>query len=449
MNERAGLRQASSSVLASGGHGRAVPAAIVFAFYVYVVIEYIRPQESLAILGMIRPAMIALIVLGIFSLSRMGSDVYKDTSIRLFIAFVLLSWFSLAHAVNTFWAFQGALSLTMYLLAAVIPMSMIVRDPGSLRKFLVFWVGIHCYLTAYGFLHAGKGPGGFIGDENDLALVLNMALPYSYYLASSRSLSPKMRAAMVAAAMFIAAGVITTMSRGGVVGLAATTVMIILLSKKKLRNAVLIGVGALITYAVVPAQYKAEVSSIRDEGDSTRQQRIFQWMVGWDMFLDNPVIGVGTQNYPWRVVEYEAARAESNPKGRSYAGRAAHSLYFTLLPEYGLAGVLIVVSILWQLAKKLRRAMKPVAPVHDPSQAQDLVDAAARATLVSLVAFLVTGTFISVLYYPPLWYAIGLTYCIAVVCDGISRPVQSTASAPVEKPRPSAGRPPVRSRSEA
>lgn len=449
MNKRAGKRPASCSVPASGAHGRVVPAAIVFAFYVYVVIEYIRPQESLAILGMIRPAMIALIVLGIFSLSRIGSDVYKDTSIRLFIAFVLLSWFSLVHAVNTFWAFQGALSLTMYLLAAVIPMCLIVRDPDSLRKFLVFWVGIHCYLTAYGFLHAGKGPGGFIGDENDLALVLNMALPYPYYLASSRSLTPRMRVAMVAAAVFIAAGVITTMSRGGFVGLAATMVMIILLSKKKLRNAFLVCMAALITYAAVPAQYKAEVSSIRDKGDSTRQQRIFQWKVGWDMFLDNPVIGVGTQNYPWRVVEYEAARAESNPKGRSYAGRAAHSLYFTLLPEYGMVGVLIVVSILWQLARKLRRVMKAGAPVHDPSRAQNIGDAAARATLVSLVAFLVTGTFISVLYYPPMWYAIGLTYCIAIVCGGISRPAQNAAGAPVEIPRPSAGPRPLRGRSGA
>ena len=58
------------------------------------------------------------------------------------------------------------------------------------------------------------------------------------------------------------------------------------------------------------------------------------------LFFDNPVMGVGQGNYPWHVGEIEEEMGVQW-QTRSLSGRAAHSLYFTLLPELGLIGTLI------------------------------------------------------------------------------------------------------------
>lgn len=402
----AGRRTADASPLGP------VSPFVVTVFYIYLTIEYVRPQDTLPVLGMLRPAMLCLIVLGLFSLSKIGTDVYRDKSIRLFIAFVCLCWVGMFHAVNTYWAFQYSLTMTMHLLAAVIPMCLIIRSSDALKKFLLFWVAAHCYLAGYALLHAGRGPGSFLGDENDLALALNVALPYAYYLGTWSGFGKGRRLVLLGAVGLIVAGVVATMSRGGFVGLAVTTVLLIWFSRHRLRNAVLVVLGAAVVFAVVPQEYKAEVQSINDTQDETRQGRIFQWGLGWDMYLDNPVLGVGTGNYPWRVHEYEIVSEDYDSGSRLHGGRAAHSMYFTLIPEQGTIGVLIFSMILWEVLKRLRRSLAKAVPVSQHLD-EGLVDTAARATFVSLAAFLVTGIFISVLYYPPFWYAIGISFSIA------------------------------------
>ena len=69
------------------------------------------------------------------------------------------------------------------------------------------------------------------------------------------------------------------------------------------------------------------------------------------MWKANPVFGVGQGNYNWNVHFYE----DLNVTGQSSGGRAAHSLYFTLLPELGLLGVTLYVLILGVTISDLHR----------------------------------------------------------------------------------------------
>tara|TARA_R110002049_G_scaffold85482_13_gene217241 strand:+ start:2452 stop:3381 length:930 start_codon:yes stop_codon:yes gene_type:complete len=304
--------------------------------------------------------------------------------------------------------------MTMHLLAAVIPMCLIVRTEERLWNLLAFWVSVHCYLAIYGLLHGGRGPGSFLADENDLALALNVALPYAYFLRNVSGISRFYRMLLLGATLLFAAGVVATMSRGGFVGLAVTTLLLIYFSKQRIRNLFTVLLFGVIFFALVPSEYKEEVQSINDTEDATRTGRLHQWGVGWDMYLDNPVFGVGTGNYPWRVSEYEIRSANYDPSAALHGGRAAHSMYFTLFPELGSVGTLLFFLILWEIWKKLRGVISPTVGAT-AIQGDTLTQAAARATLVSLAAFLVTGVFISVLYYPPFWYAIGISYVISYV----------------------------------
>lgn len=392
-----------------------VAKGIVVAFYVYLTIEYLRPQDVYPVLGVIRPALICGIILGLFSLSRLNSDVFKDRSIRLFIAFVALCWFGVIHAVNNFHAFQASVIMTLYLLSAVVPMCLIIRSESQLRDLVIYWVAIHCYLAIYGLLHSGRGPGGFIGDENDLALALNAALPYAYFIRKDPHFSKFMRLALLVIVAVIIAGIVATKSRGGFVGLVVTTAALVWFSRERVRNALLIILGAVCFIFAVPEEYRSEIQSISDTEDKTRQGRLFQWSVGWDMFIDNPIVGVGTRNYPWRVIEYEIQHEEYVPgERRLHGGRVAHSLYFTLIPEHGVVGTAIFFLILWEIIKKLKKGIsRDVQSSHERNES--LVALFSRAAIVSLMAFLTTGVFISVLYYPVYWYIIGFAFCASVI----------------------------------
>jgi len=405
---------------ASRSQGDGVARGIVVAFYIYLTIEYLRPQDIYPILGIVRPALFCVIILGIFSLSRLHSDVFKDRSIRLFIAFIALCWFGVIHAVNNFYAFQHSLIMTTYLVAAVVPMCLIIRSESRLRNLVFFWIIVHCYLAIYGLLHSGRGPGGFLGDENDLALALNAALPYAFFVRKDPHFSRFKRLAFLVIAVVITAGVVVTNSRGGFVGLIVTTGALVWFSKERVRNGLLIILFAVCFFFAIPEDYRAEIRSIGDTEDETRQGRLYQWGVAWDMFVDNPIVGVGTGNYPWRVIEYELQSDDYVPgQRRLHGGRAAHSLYFTLIPEHGAIGTAIFFLILWEIVKKLKKGLSRGKQGAD-GRHETLVELFARATLVSLVGYLATGIFISILYYPVFWFLIGFAFCASIIRGDVS-----------------------------
>ena len=55
------------------------------------------------------------------------------------------------------------------------------------RKLLRFWVWIHVPLALYSIPHRGVGIGSFLADENDFAMAMNMAIPYTFALLADRA----------------------------------------------------------------------------------------------------------------------------------------------------------------------------------------------------------------------------------------------------------------------
>lgn len=423
---------APSSVM-TGYATKKESSAIWVMLLIYICVEYIRPQFWVPAISVIRPAFIPTLILAIFSAMNVANPIYKDTSIRSIILFVLLCFFSIPFATNNYWALQNSLSMMAHVFAFVVPLGLAVKTEDRLKKFLLFWVSIHIYLALFGFTHGGKGPGSFLSDENDLALALNVGIPFCYFLRQVSSISRAFRMFMTLSLVVLVAGVVVTFSRGGFVGLVVTIVAIIVVSRNPIRNLILIACASMVFLAVAPSEYKSEMNTISDTKENTAAGRLYQWRRGWEMYLDNPVIGVGPGNYPWRVAYYELASGELAPNGRLHGGRAAHSLYFTLLPELGTAGAIFFLVALVHSSRRLLRVVR-VEKQRSKDGDVRLLEAAGRATLVSLIAFLSTGVFISVLYYPPFWYLIGFAYVI----DSLSR--KSSLAEKVESGRPLDGK---------
>jgi probable O-glycosylation ligase (exosortase A-associated) len=384
----------------------------------YFIIDYVRPQDRFSFLGPLKLGMITSILLLLTWLAKGDKSILKEPLIVLYGLFILLAASTVVFAVNTYWTYETTRVLTIFLFAATLPSIAFLNTREKIVTFFNIWIVMHVWLAWLSMAHAGRGSGGFLFDENDWALALAMAVPYPFFLSQSPHCTNLMRGFYLASVGTLILGMAFTQSRGGFIGLVAVLGGLLYFSRQRIRKLVLLVVLTAILVPLMPTKYFDEVRSISDTSDSTREDRFYSWRRGWEMFIDNPLLGVGAGNYPWRVGEYELKSTEYDPRLlRGHGGRVAHSLYFTLLPELGLAGLVLYSAIVILTVKKLLRIGRLGRSREPPGK--DVSDLAllGRAMLVSLAAYYVCGIFITVLYYPHVWYLIGFLLAIERVAN--------------------------------
>ncbi len=377
-----------------------------FVLGLYLIFEYVRPQDSyLPFIGPLKLPMILLIILSVLFLQNVKRLNFDRVALSLLILWVYMALW-IPFAVNNFHAFQTVKSMSMVFVSvfAIIILIKNEKDIAFIFKLLSF---ISVLLSIWVLTHGGKGPGGFVRDENDVALVLVTLLPFSFYLARSEH-SLKKKILYLTAFLIAIISVITTFSRGGLLGLVAVLGLLILFSKKPVRNTLLaICVSFLLAGVVgslLPKNYISDMQTITDKEDSTRNLRFLHWTTAIEIYKDNPFFGVGPNNYPWRSGEYFHLSPFYEEGARGRAGRQSHSLYFTLIPELGSLGILLFCLIIFRVMKNLKR-------VRLQREIESYIDFS-KALTCSLMGVLVSGAFISVLYYPLLWHLVGLSVAV-------------------------------------
>jgi O-antigen ligase len=146
------------------------------------------------------------------------------------------------------------------------------------------------------------------------------------------------------------------------------------------------------------------MQTIDDKDDGTANLRLLHWTTGIEVFKNNPIFGVGPNNYPWTSFEYFHLSPYFVEGARNRSGRQAHSLYFTLIPELGLLGILLFTTMMILFYKntiKIRNRFR------NDSQASDYFGMAS-ALIVGMSGFLASSAFISSLYYPIIWHLLAM-----------------------------------------
>ncbi len=396
------------------------PRGLGLPFYLvllYLLLEFGRPQASIPGLGVLHLPGIVSTLLAI-TLVFSGRLQLSDKQTKLFICLLALMTLHVPIALNNYKAFEA----TRTMLITFVAYLGIITFADSLAKYqrmINTWVSIHVYLAIAGIIKGGRGIGGFIGDENDFCLVLNMIVPFTFFMALEETNRFKKMMYMGLTALFVFT-IMLTFSRGGFVGLVAVGIYCLFRTPKKFVSAVAVALLVAVMYQYAPDKYGERVQSIQEEGTSsgTGEDRVYMWRIGWAMFLDNAILGVGPENFPVRFRQYEIASGfEEGLHGRSRAWRAAHSLYFTLLPELGIVGALIFAGMLFSIHKDLRFMRK--ADLREYPGVSQLgtkkIISLSLAMGGSLIGFLVSGTFISVLYYPSFWILMGFVVTLKKV----------------------------------
>lgn len=360
----------------------------------YLVIDYGRPQDVMPFLGYIKPGMWMIVILTLYLLLH-GKLNYSDTKqTRLIWLFIILLASYTPLSVNNFMAYN---TLKTMLLFMPFILSIIVCVNSSIRLRITIYVClvIMIYISIYSLQHHGVGSGNYFNDENDLALYINMWLPFCFYLfLYEKTLWRKL---IFAFGLFIGLmSVVVSFSRGGFIGLVAMTFVLWLFSHRKILTLVIIALISLFLYIYGGQEYWKEMSTVTDTKESTAENRILSWKTGWDMFLDNP-LGVGGNNFQVRFPEYQRERFS-----RGMWGRVAHSLWFTLIPETGIIGTIIYLTLLYYNIKDIFH-IKLLNASYDEPESRYLFHIS-LAMLASLAGFFASATFLSVLYYPHYWY---------------------------------------------
>lgn len=383
--------------------------------FLYLVVEVARPADWVPAIGVIRLGLIAALW-GVYAILTQPDRRPIPKPVWYMLGLSLVMAYHVPMARNNYYAFWGFVNFTTLVVGYVLPIATLPRTQEATRVLLNAYVLLHIPTAIHAILYKGTGTGGWMGDENDVALALNVALGVGYYLLPLQR-SGAMRLLLLGAMALNVAGVVMSNSRGGFVGLAALGAYMLLAGPRRGRIVSAVAVAALAMALFAPPSYWEEVRSIKDAskpGD-TGETRVYFWGIAKQMFWDHPLVGVGTGNYGIRAPEYEDKwRAQTT--GQHIWGRAAHSLYYTLLAEQGAIGVAMFgLMLLWSGRTYWRLRVRARAP-DDPAARE--AGAMASAVMAGMVALLVTGAFLTVIYYPVIWVLVGLLAAVEANAPG-------------------------------
>jgi len=399
---------------------------------VYLCLEYIRPAYPLGI------PMIISIVLFLWWL-KLKEKIWVPQVVYFYLLIAVIAVMG-PFAVNNFSVWMGFESMFAWLACISIPMLHLADSVRKLRVLINTLIGLHCYLAVHALLHNGFGPGGFVGDENDVALAINVMIPVAFCSALNAQ-TTRVKVLYWAATVVLVAGVVATKSRGGFLGLVAVIGYCFFFSPRKKAGLLIGGLLCAAGFFLIPGSYWEEMGTINEAAESdigTGAHRKRLWGVAMNMFFANPIFGVGLNNFPWNAGEYMSAELIEH-EGRSYSGTAAHSVYFTILAEVGAAGSLVVAAIAYYSVKSTRAIIKKVKEME---VSQNLV-AQVRPTILEvkgmayglgggMIGYAVSGIFLTAFVYPHFWYVVALIVAVERVTGRIAgdardmRPKEST-----------------------
>lgn len=355
-------------------------------------------------------------------------------SIFLFGTYALMVFSSLAYAGN-YWAAYEAFNDVVKAIAVGVIVVMMLQRREQLRQ--VVWallaagilmgtISTYQYLTStYDNVYWGFGQAniqniigkeddyriaGAVGDPNFYAQILVALIPLALdRLWNERSLWAKLLAGWSLVVCLLA--IVFTFSRGGLVSLLVVLVLQFARRPPKFSSILLMLVLVVPLFQFVPASYTERLSTLldlipglsnNDQGNVTEvsyRGRTSEVLIGLYMFGDNPLVGVGIENYPTNY-QFYSRQLGLDPR---LEDRHPHSLYVQILAEHGLMGGVLFLFIMWVILYGLFAAERELEEIglHDEA-------GMAAALLVGLAGYLTAGIFLHNAYPRFFWLLLGI-----------------------------------------
>jgi putative inorganic carbon (HCO3(-)) transporter len=414
-----------------------------FAFYFYTLVLLVRPQDWWSPLHNLPVVSLALLIATISVLFNREKTLQYP---QFFLIFLLVVHVVLSSVANGW--FGGGVAkiepLTTSMLLPVLCAAMLIDNPGKREKIFKLMIYAALFMVFNGVTQRMSDDGfGFVGskvtkydnrityigildDPNDLGMYFVMILPIIVYFVAS--FGGFKRYVYFVYGIIVLYGVYLTNSRGTLLGVIALLGVWHLFHEGIYKTAWRAAL-ALPVLLVVMSKFRA----ISAEEDSAAG-RLDAWYEGMQMFLANPVFGVGQGGF------------------LDHHGITAHNSFVLVFAELGFPGYFIWLAILfltifplWKLFSlknqnpdvvvNAQSHEAGVTSTNEDSQALTL-DSAGLAVLhgkvlfYSMMGYLATAFFLSRSYTPLLYLFIGI--CISCL-EELRRKKYITSIEPFKK----------------
>ncbi len=386
-----------------------------YALVIFTVVLIAAPQEFFPVLRPLRLGLVAALIAMVAYIVNVAAGRARlpvaGREVRIVLLLVL--W-AIVMVPLSYWPAGSVDVLTELYLKAVAVFILLAGAIDSRRRLLgIVWTMAVCALPiavtalrhyqAGVFLPnapgriAGYGTSGLAGNPNDLALLLNLILPFLIVLVTTAA-SWWRRALALSITVLAVGAVMVTFSRSGFITLTVIGLLYLWQAAKRGRAglAVMVVGGALAALLLAPAGYGDRLSTVGNiETDRTgsAQNRWRDTVVAAAYVLEHPVIGAGVG------MDYLAL---NDRRGAMWL--SVHNAYLNYAVDLGLLGLalfLVLFAGCVRTASRLERERRA-------ADADDVLGRLAGAARISLIAFAVAAFFYPVAYNAYFYYIAGL-----------------------------------------
>lgn len=253
----------------------------------------------------------------------------------------------------------------------------------------------------------GRDIGSVLGDPNDLSLVLMFPAAFAISLLFSPRITPLSRLLGAIGITLILLAILATQSRGGMLGILA--VFAVFAYRNIKSKALLITIGTAVAAGVFIMAQMSERSfggNTEVGVDESSMGRLYAWQAAFRMAVDNPLTGVGIDNFYYNYFYYSTHWDGLN--------HAVHSTWFGVLAETGFLGLLVFIYFIAVLIASSRRSLLLIEQ-HIHSVPADIY-MSAQALLAGLAGTVVSGTFLTQGFTWPIYILAALVIALGQWC---------------------------------
>jgi O-antigen ligase len=200
--------------------------------------------------------------------------------------------------------------------------------------------------------------------------------------------------------------IVASSSRGALLGVIGVGIWLVLRSPYRVRAFLLIVPLLTVTWVILPEGNKARWAEAGKDPDSVR--RLTYWKDGIVIAKEHPMLGIGYRNWlPYYRKHYD-------PKGE-----VPHNYLIEAASELGFPGLVVFVALTVAFFLRNRKTRRRLEEGHIPRDR--LLWAMTFGLDGAMVGFLVSGFFVTVLYYPYYWMNLALCMALARVVENVPR----------------------------
>ena len=370
---------------------------------IFMFLEYVRPQSIWTALAIAPWSQLTL--LGALAASLIEGKLLKFRTAGG-IMLVVFSLVLLASCVTALDPGQAYAKLPVYI-TWVLVFLLITNVVTSEQRFFIFMLAFLLYClkmsqhavqawvtNRFAFVDWGvSGAPGWFENSGEFGIQMCIFLPLvvEFVLALRHQLGPWARRIFYLMPFTAVAGIVASSSRGAVVGAGAVLLWWVARSKQRGRAFVAVGLSLIAMWVLLPPEQKARFATAGE--DNTSLSRFERWEAGLEMARRHPALGIGFNNW------------------ETYYGPLSHNIFIEAVSELGYTGLAafvgLIVATFWVNFKTRRLLRRVRMPTHFLRHMAYGLDGA-------LIGYLVSGFFVTVLYYPYFWINLAMTVALHV-----------------------------------